>query len=148
MKLLHRGLRLSLVAFVLAVLTAAPAQAQTEGATVTRPTVKIVKRLLTKAWDTDQENSVDKITLNFRSLQLMATRRAIPTDFVESRWVTPVKSVFDQRTVTTSPNILTGTIDVSCAIYRVNFTGIVWKGDFGWMYKNRNVTAKRISSTC
>lgn len=73
-----------------------PAQAATESATATRPTVIIAKRALTKTWDLDRETSVDKVTLTFRSLQLLTTRRAIPTDFVEGAWVTPVASVFDQ----------------------------------------------------
>jgi hypothetical protein len=136
------------VAVAVAVAVATPAQASTESATVTRPTVPIVKRVLTKTWDLDRENSVDKVTLTFRSLRLLTTRAAIPTDFVEGRWVTPVASVFDQKIVTLSPNILNGGTDRYCLLYRVTFTGIVWKGDFGWMAKNRNVTTRRISNTC
>ena len=149
MKLFRPTLRpLLLAATVVSVLAVPAAQAAPESATVTRPSLTIAKRLLTKTWDLDRENSVDKITLSFRSLRLLTTRRAIPTDFVEGSWVTPVASVFDQKIVTLSPNILTGTTDRYCVLYRVNYTGIVWKGDFGWMHKNRQVTAKRISSAC
>lgn len=149
MKLSRPTLRpLLLAATVVAVLVVPPAQAATESATATRPSLTIAKRLLTKTWDLDRENSVDTITLTFRSLRLLATRSAIPTDFVESSWVTPVTSVFDQKIVTLSPNILTGATDRYCVLYRVNYTGIVWKGDFGWMHKNRQVTTKRSSSAC
>lgn len=139
---------LLLAAILVAVFAPASAQGATESATVTRPTVTIVKRTLTKTWDRDRENSVDTVSLTFRSLRLLTTRQAIPTDFVEARWVTPAAVVFDQKIVTLSPNILDGGVDRYCLIYRVNFTGIFWKGDFGWMSKNRNVTTKRISSTC
>jgi hypothetical protein len=33
-------------------------------------------------------------------------------------------------------------------IYRRNFTGIFWHGDFGWTSKNRDVTFKRIADGC
>jgi hypothetical protein len=145
MRFVYRGLRLAVLICVLVAATTTPAQADTQ---VTRPGAAVVKRALVKVWDLDRENSVDKITLTFKSLKLMPTRRAIPPDLVEGTWVTPVASVFLQRIVTTSPNILTGGTDRYCLTYRVNFTGIFWKGDFGWMFKNRNVIAKRISSTC
>ena len=96
-----------LAATLVAVVTVAPAQAQTESSAAVRPTVTIVKRALIKTWDLDRENSVDKVSLTFRSLRLLTTRRAIPTDFVEGAWVTPVVSVIDQKIVTLSPNILT-----------------------------------------
>jgi hypothetical protein len=149
MKLFFRPLRLMLLAAtVVAVFAVAPAQAQTDSSAAVRPTVTIVKRALTKTWDLDYENSVDKITLTFRSLRVLTTRRAIPNDNVEGRWVTPVASVFDQKVVTTSPNILTGGVDRRCLLYRVTYNGIFWKGDFGWMHKNRNTSAKRISNNC
>ena len=149
MKLFRRVMRRSLLtATVVAIVAVPSAAAATESATATRPTVTIVKRVLTKTWDLDRENSVDKVTLTFRSMRLLSTRPAITTDFVESRWVTPVATVFDQKIVTLSPNILTGVVDRYCLLYRVSFTGLFWKGDFGWMHKNRNVTTKRISSTC
>ena len=149
MKLFCRMLRPMLLAGVtVAVFAVPPAQAQTESSAAVRPTVTIVKRALTKTWDLDHENSVDKITLTFKSLRVLTTRRAIPADNVESRWVTPVASVFDQKVVTTSPNILTGTVDRSCLLYRVTYNGIFWKGDFGWMHKNRNTSWKRISNNC
>ena len=149
MMLSYRTLRSMLLAATLvAVVTVAPAQAQPESSAAVRPTVTIVKRALSKTWDLDRENSVDKVSLTFRSLRLLTTRRAIPADFVEGAWVTPVVSVIDQKIVTLSPNILTGGTDRYCVLYRVNFTGIFWKGDFGWMYKNRNVITKRISSNC
>jgi hypothetical protein len=143
-----RPLLLVLVATAVALLSVGPAQARPEAATVTRPTVTIVKRLLTKQWDTDEENSVTKVSLTFRSLALMRTRPAIPTDYVESRWVTPVAAVIEQKSVTLSPNILTGETVRYCYLYRINYTGIYWKGDFGWRGKNRNVTTRRISSSC
>jgi hypothetical protein len=143
-----RPLLLVVLTTVVALLAIGPAQARPESATVTRPTVTIVKRLLTKQWDLDEENSVTKVTLTFRSLSLLRTRQAIPTDYVESRWVTPVAGVIDQKMVTLSPNILNGGTDRYCYLYRINYTGIYWKGDFGWRGKNRNVTVKRISSSC
>jgi hypothetical protein len=136
------------LAVAVSLLAVTAAQAAPESTTATRPTVATVKRILTKTWDLDQENSVRKVTLTFRSLKLLTTRRAIPTDFVEGPWVTPVAAVFDQRSVTTSPNILTGGTDYYCTTYRVTFTGIFWKGDFGWAGKNRNVRTTRLSSTC
>lgn len=148
MNLLRVGLRLTVLVFVLLAAIVAPAGAETKASAVERPSSTVVKRSLVKVWDRDRENSVDKITLTFKSLKLLTTRRAIPGDLVEGAWVTPVASVFLQRTVTTSSNILTGGVDRYCLTYRVNFTGIFWKGDFGWMFKNRNVTTKRISSTC
>ena len=149
MTLFSRALRpLLLAAVFVAFVATTPAQGSPGSATVTRPTAPTVKKLLTKAWDLDRENSVDKVTLTFRSLRLLTTRAAIPTDFVEGKWVTPVASVFDQKIVTLSPNILDGGTDRYCVLYRVTFKGIVWKGDFGWMAKNRNVTTKRVSNTC
>jgi hypothetical protein len=136
-----------LAATFVAVFAGAPAQARPESSAAARPTVMIVKRALTKTWDRDRENSVDNVTLTFRSLRLATTRRAIPADSVEGAWVTPV-SVIDQKIVTLSPNILTGGTDRYCLLYRVNFAGIFWKGDYGWTFKNRNVTTKRISSNC
>ena len=141
-----RPLLLVVVATAIALLSVGSAQARPESATVTRPTVTVVKRLLTKQWDLDEENSVTKVALTFRSLKLMRTRSAIPTDYVESRWVTPVAAVIDQKSVTLSPDILTGNTVRYCYLYRINYTGIYWKGDFGWRGKNRNVTTKRISS--
>lgn len=112
-----------------------------------RPTPAIVKQGLTKFWDTDQETSVAKITLKFRSLKLLPTRRAVPTrDFIEdTAWVTPVAAVFDQVTVSTAEDILNGGTIRSCATYRVSFTGIFWKGDFGWTFKNRDVKTTRLA---
>ena len=111
-----------------------------------RPSVTVVKRGLTKFWDKDQETSVDTITLKFRKVKVLATRRAIPgRDVVESAWVTPVTAVFDQRTVRTSTDILNGGTIRSCFLYRVSFNGIFYKGDFGWAFKNRNTTTKRLS---
>jgi hypothetical protein len=121
---------------------ATAAQATT---TVERPSVATVKRGLVRFWDTDQENSVDKITLVFRSVKLLPTRRSIPaTDVVEGDWVT---AVFDQRTVRTSTDILNGGATIrSCYVYRVSFVGIFWKGDLGWAFKNRNTKTKLVSS--
>jgi hypothetical protein len=140
--------RVLLAAAVAALVATTPAQGSPGSATVIRPTTPIVKRLLTKTWDLDRESSVDKVTLTFRGLRLLTRRAAIPTDFVDGRWVTPVTSVFDQKIVTLSPNILDGGTNRYCLLYRVTFTGIVWKGDFGWMAKNRDVKTKRISDTC
>lgn len=152
MHLCHRALRPLLVAAVLAVVSLAvsPANAAFEAASATRPTAATVKRGLAKTWDLDRENSVDKITLTFRSVKLLQTRRAVPyRDFVEpNAWVTPVAAIFDQKIVTLSPNILTGKTDRYCLIYRVNFTGIFWRSDFGWAYKNRDVKTKRVADSC
>jgi hypothetical protein len=148
----RRVLRPLLLAAVLsvAVLAAAPAKGAFESSAATRPTVTIVKRGLTKTWDLDRENSVDKVTLSFKSVRLLKTRRAVPNrDFIEpNAWVTPVAAVFDQKIVTLSPNILTGGTDRYCLIYRVSFTGIFWKGDFSWTYKNRDVNARRVTDSC
>ena len=149
MALFRPALGRVLFAALLAALAATmPAQGSSGSATVTRPTAPIVKKLLAKKWDLDRESSVGEVTLTFRSLRLLTTRTATPTDFVEGKWVTPVASVLDQRIVTLSPNILSGGTDRYCLLCRVTFTGIVWKGDFGWMAKNRDVTTKRISNTC
>ena len=111
-----------------------------------RSSVTVVKRGLTKFWDKDQETSVDTLTLKFRKVKVLATRRAVPgRDVVESAWVTPVTAVFDQRTVRTSTDILNGGTIRSCFLYRVSFNGIFYKGDFGWAFKNRNTTTKRLS---
>lgn len=129
---------------------AVPAQTATDATTGNRPTPTVVKRALTKTWALDYNNSVDTVTLRFRSLKLLATRKAVPyRDFVEpNKWVTPVAAVFDQKTVRRSHDILSGKDTRDCWIYRVSFTGIFWKGDFGWTYKNRDVTSKRISNSC
>jgi hypothetical protein len=152
MHLSRRVLRPLLVGAVLALLSVAvsPASAAFESSAATRPTATIVKRGLTKTWDLDRENSVDKVTLTFKNVKLMQTRRAVPArDFVEpNAWVTPVAVTFDQKIVTLSPNILTGKTDRYCLIYRVNFTGIFWKGDFGWSYKNRDIKTRRVADSC
>lgn len=127
--------------------TAAGATSSGTAATAERPTVAVVKRGLTKFWDVDQENSVDKISLKFLRLHLLATRKAVPgRDIVESAWVTPVTAVFDQRTVRTSSDILNGGTIRSCFLYRVSFNGIFYKSDFGWTFKNRDTKTTRLST--
>lgn len=130
-----------LVACSIASIAAVTAQAGNSSATaVTRPTVKIVKSGLIKQWDTDRETSVDKIQLVFKSVRLLPTRKAVPyRDFVEpGKSVTPVSAVFNQAIRTNS----------YCVVYRWNFTGIFWQGDYGWTFKNRDVTYKRIADSC
>lgn len=141
----RRALTLVVSASVLASLVPAAALAAPSSGTAVRPSVAIVKRGLTKTWDLDKETSVDKITLVWRSVKLLKTRKAVPyRDFVEpGKWVTPVTAVFDQKTVRTSYDVLNDTEIRSCFTYRVTFSGIFWKGDFGWKYKNRDVTAKQ-----
>ena len=140
---IRRAIAAALALAVLSSVLAASAAAAPSA--VVRPTPTVVKRALTKTWDLDKENSVDKITLTFHSLKLLATRKAVPyRDFVEpGKWVTPVTAVFDQKTVRTSYDVLNDTEIRSCFTYRVTFSGIFWKGDFGWKYKNRDVTAKQ-----
>lgn len=144
--------RALLLASLLGLLTTSAAAAATSAsdasaaAQAQRPTVTVVKRGLTKFWDTDQENTVDKITLKFLKVKILATRKAVPgRDIVESTWVTPVSAVFDQRTVSTSSDILNGGTIRSCAVYRVFFNGIFYKSDFGWTFKNRDTKTKRVS---
>lgn len=127
--------------------SAAGGNAAAAGAAAERPSVAIVKRGLTRFWDTDQENSVDKITLTFRKVKVFATRKAVPgRDIVESSWVTPVTAVFDQRTIRTSTDILNGGTIRSCFLYRVTFDGVFYRGDLGWTFKNRNTKTARLSS--
>lgn len=136
----------SLLALV-AMPTAVGATSSDTSATAERPTVTIVKRGLTKFWDTDQENSVDTITLKFLRLNVLGTRKAVPgRDIVESTWVTPVTAVFDQRMVRTSTDILNGGTIRSCFLYRVSFNGIFYRSDFGWTFKNRNTKTTRLST--
>lgn len=140
---------LVLVSLLALVVTSTAAGATSSGASATaeRPSVTVVKRGLTKFWDTDQETSVDKISLKFLSLKVLATRKAVPgRDIVESNWVTPVTAVFDQRTVRTSTDILNGGTIRSCFLYRVSFNGIFYKSDFGWTFKNRDTKTKRLST--
>jgi len=150
MHLSHIARRLLVLVSLLALaVTSAAAGATSSGtaATAERPAVKVVKRGLTKFWDTDQENTVDKISLKFLRVNVLATRRAVPgRDIVESAWVTPVTAVFDQRTVRTSTDILNGGTIRSCFLYRVSFNGIFYKGDFGWTFKNRDTKTKRLST--
>ena len=143
--------RRCLVLASLLVLVVAPSaagdNAADAAAAAERPSVAIVKRGLTRFWDTDQENSVDKITLSFRRVKVLATRKAVPgRDVVESAWVTPVTAVFDQRTIRTSTDILNGGTIRSCFLYRVTFNGIFYRGEFGWAFKNRDTKAARLSS--
>jgi hypothetical protein len=136
----------SLLALVVAP-SAASNNAAVAEAAAERPSVAIVKRGLTRYWDTDQENSVDKITLTFRRVKVLATRRAVPgRDIVESAWVTPVTAVFDQRTIRTSTDILNGGTIRSCFLYRVMFDGVFFRGEFGWAFKNRETRTTRLSS--
>jgi hypothetical protein len=146
--IVRRGLVLASLSVLLAAPSAVAGGTSTTANAVERPTVSLVKRGLTKFWDTDQENSVDRITLRFRSVKLLPTRRAVPgRDIVESDWVTPVAAVFDQRTVRTSTDVLNGGTIRSCFLYRVSFNGIFYRGDFGWTFKNRDTRTKRLSST-
>jgi hypothetical protein len=127
--------------------SAAGGNAAAAEAAAERPSVAIVKRGLTRYWDTDQENSVDKITLTFRKVKVLATRKAVPgRDIVESSWVTPVTAVFDQRTIRTSTDILNGGTIRSCFLYRVTFDGIFYRSEFGWAFKNRDTKTARLSS--
>lgn len=150
MRLSRLARRALVVASLLALVvssTAVGAVHSGAAATAERPSLTIVKRGLTKFWDTDQENSVDRITLKFLRVKVLATRRAVPgRDIVESAWVTPVIAVFDQRTVSTSTDILNGGTIRSCSVYRISFIGIFYKGDFGWAFKNRDTKTKRLSS--
>jgi hypothetical protein len=141
---------LVLAVAVLAVLAVALPAAAADSASSKRPTTVSVKRALTKTWALDYKTSVDTVALTFKSLRLLTTRRSVPNrDFIEpNKWVTPVAAVFDQKTVRRSYDILSDKNTVSCFVYRVNFTGIFWRGDFGWSYKNRDVTSKRISESC
>lgn len=126
---------------------AAGASSSAKATTAERPTMTVVKRGLTKLWDTDAETSVDRITLKFLRLTILPTRKAVPgRDIVESAWVTPVTAVFDQRTVRTSSDILNGGTIRSCFLYRVSFNGIFYKSDFGWTFKNRDTKTKRLST--
>lgn len=149
MLLFRLGRRVLVLASLLCLVvssTAVGAVHSGEAATAERPSITVVKRGLTKFWDVDQENSVDKITLKFLRVKILATRSAIPgRDIVESAWVTPVIAVFDQRTVSTSTDILNGGTIRSCAVYRISFNGIFYKGDFGWVFKNRDTKTKRLS---
>lgn len=146
--IVRRGVTLAALSLLVAAPSAVAGTASTSSTAAERPTVSIVKRGLTKFWDTDQENSVDKITLQFRKLSLRTTRRSVPgRDIVESDWVTPVVAVFDQRTVRTSTDILNGGTIRSCFVYRVSFNGIFYRGDFGWAFKNRDTKTTRLSST-
>lgn len=150
MRLSHIARRLLVLVSLLALVvtsTAAGATSSGTSATAERPTVAVVKRGLAKFWDTDQENTLDKITLKFLRVNVLATRRAVPgRDIVESAWVTPVTAVFDQRTVRTSSDILNGGTIRSCFLYRVSFNGIFYKSDFGWTFKNRDTKTKRLST--
>ena len=151
MRSLWRMGRVLALASTMVLVLGASVSAATAAQTTTpveRPSVATVKRGLVRFWDTDQENSVDKITLVFRSVKLPPTRRSIPaTDVVEGDWVTPVTAVFDQRTVRTSTDILNGGATIrSCYVYRVSFVGIFWKGDLGWAFKNRSTKTKQVSS--
>ena len=146
-RMARRALVLVSLLGLVATSTAAGALSSDTSATAERPTVAIVKRGLTKFWDSDQETSVDKITLKFLRLNVLATRRAVPgRDIVESSWVTPVTAVFDQRTVSTSTDILNGGTIRSCYVYRVSFNGIFYKSDFGWTFKMRDTMTQRLSS--
>lgn len=142
-----RGVLVLASLFALVVMSSAAAASSSDAsAKAERPTVAIVKRGLTKFWDTDQESSVDTVTLKFRRVKVLATRKAIPgRDIVESAWVTPVVAVFDQRTVRTSTDILNDSTIRSCFLYRISFNGIFYKGDFGWTFKNRDTKTKRLS---
>jgi hypothetical protein len=146
--IVRRGLVLASLSILVVAPSAVAGSTAAGGSAVERPTVSLVKRGLTKFWDVDQENTVDKITLRFRSVKILATRKAVPgRDIVESDWVTPVTAVFDQRTVRTSSDILNGGTIRSCFVYRVAFNGIFYRGDFGWTFKNRDTRTKRLSST-
>ena len=143
----RRGLALASSLALAATLVAAGGTAPAASAAADRPTVAVVKRALTRFWDTDQETSVDRITLTFRKVNVLATRNAVPgRDIVEAARVTPVTAVFDQRTVRTSSDILNGGTIRSCFLYRVTFNGIFYKGDLGWVFKNRDTKTKRLSS--
>lgn len=149
MRLVTKRRLFVLVSLLALVVTSAAAgePSSTAAATAERPTATVVKRGLTKFWDTDQETTVDKITLKFLRLKILATRKAVPgRDIVESAWVTPVTAVFDQRTVRTSSDILNGGTIRSCFLYRVLFNGIFYKSDFGWTFKNRDTKTKRLST--
>ena len=146
-RIARRALLVTSLLALVATSTAAGAGLSSASATSERPTAAVVKRGLTKFWDVDKENSVDKITLRFRRLNVLATRKAVPgRDIVESVWVTPVTAVFDQRTVRTSTDILNGGTIRSCFVYRVSFNGVFYKSDFGWMFKNRDTKTTRLSS--
>ena len=146
----HPARRVLVLASLLALVvtsTATAAASSGAAAAAERPTVAVVKRGLTRFWDTDQETSVDKITLTFRRLSVRATRRAVPgRDVVESAWVTPVTAVFDQQTVRTSTDVLNGGTIRSCFLYRVSFNGVFYKSDFGWTFKNRDTKTTRLST--
>ena len=133
----------ALPALVVMLLLVAPAQAATDArAAAGRPSVAIVKRALITHYATDAQYGPWKNRIAFKTLRLLATRSSVPNrDFIEpGKKVTPVSSSF----ILTSRDTKNG----YCFVYSYSFTGIFWRGDFGWEFKNRDVKYKRIADSC
>lgn len=104
-----------------------------------RPTPTVIKKALTKTWDTEFEHSTGgpgTISLEFKSVRRGKTRRTFCG--FEPCIGTPVKAVFVQTVRYT-----TGGVDVSRVVQQALF----YRDDFGWKYRPKGADVTLISRT-
>ena len=118
---------------VLAIALVAPA---TASAKPKRPSVKVVKQVITEHWDTDGTGP-NYTTLKFHKVKRGKVRHRHVNELAPADWVTPVTVKFTQ-TITYGPD--PGQRDVAVITQRALF----YKGDFSWTYHSKGADIKYI----
>jgi hypothetical protein len=92
-----------------------------------RPSVKVVKRVVAKHWDTDGPGA-RSTTLRFRDVKRGKVRRRKATERAPAQWVTPVTVKFRQT--------ITEGRDRNVAL--ITERALFYKGASGWRYFSKH----------
>ena len=128
-----RALGAMVLAAVLATALVAPV---TASAKPKRPSVKVVKRVITEHWDTDGTGP-NYTTLEFHKVTRGKVRRRHVNELAPADWVTPVIVKFTQ-TITYGPG--PGQRDVAVITQRALF----YKGALNWAFHSKGADIKYI----
>ena len=130
--------RLSIAALALGALLAGallgPVGAEAKKKKPPRPSVAVVKQVITENWDTDGTGP-DYTKLKFHKIKIGKTRRRHVNELAPADWVTPVVADFTQTI--TYPN---GTRDVA----RIRQNALFYRGEFEWAYHPKGAKVKWI----
>lgn len=119
-----------------AALGAGDAPAKKKRKPLPRPSVSVIKKVITERWDTDGTGP-DYTQLKFHSVTRGKTRRRHVNERAPANIVTPVTVVFTQ-TVTYGEG--PGMRDVA----RITQRALFYKGSFSWTYHSKGATIKYI----
>jgi hypothetical protein len=101
-----------------------------------RPSVAVVKRVITEHWDTDGTGP-DRTTLKFHKIKRGKTRHRHVNELAPADVVTPVTVVFTQ-TIVYGPD--PGMRDVA----RITQRALFYKGSLSWTYHSKGADIKYI----